>query len=344
LTTGCETVGDQGNTRWEGGLKGVFDVKSGSGYDDDITRCYHFPGKRDYLDAARACIGDWVVYREPQRNNGRKAYIATARVARIEPDLQLAGHYYAYVTDYLAFPDPVPFVVEGRYAEAPLRAIQEPSRVGQALQGKSIRPLAQEDFVTIVLAGLKETLAPENAVRLGLDYSSADLAPPFQYGFAEDAPRRVEQMLMNRIIRDANFRLEICNAYKNTCAVTGLRIINGGGRAEVQAAHIKPVAAGGPDVVQNGIALSATVHWLFDRHLISIDEDFRLLVAHNRVPRELVNFLRPQQERLLLPDDRRLWPHPAFVAHHREAYAGAVHRSQAGGVELHVRLRPSRQN
>jgi hypothetical protein len=63
-------------------------------------------------------------------------------------------------------------------------------------------------------------------------------------------------------MRDANFRYHVCGAYENRCAVTGLAIINGGGRAEVQAAHIWPVAAGGPDVVQNGIALSSTVHWL----------------------------------------------------------------------------------
>jgi hypothetical protein len=106
--------------------------------------------------------------------------------------------------------------------------------------------------------------------------------------------------------------------------VTGLRIINGGGRAEAQAAHIKPVAAGGPDVVQNGIALSATVHWLFDRHLISIDEDFRLLVTHNRVPRELVNFLRPQQERLLLPDDRRLCRPKRSVGDRHPVHFGLV--------------------
>jgi putative restriction endonuclease len=33
------------------------------------------------------------------------------------------------------------------------------------------------------------------------------------------------------------------------------------------------VAEGGPDVVQNGIALSATAHWLFDRHLIALTDD-----------------------------------------------------------------------
>jgi putative restriction endonuclease len=80
--------------------------------------------------------------------------------------------------------------------------------------------------------------------------------------------RRVELMLVNRKIRDANFRRLVCEAYDDTCAVTGLRIINGGGRSEVQAAHIWPVAEGGSDAVHNGIALSGTAHWLFDRHLI----------------------------------------------------------------------------
>ena len=128
-------------------------------------------------------------------------------------------------------------------------------------------------------------------------------------------------MLVNRKIRDANFRLQVCEAYANRCAVTGLSIVNGGGRAEVQAAHIKPVADGGPDVVQNGLALSATVHWLFDRHLISVDEDFRLLVSHNRVPTELRNLFRPSSETIHLPNDERLRPAPQFLAYHREIFA-----------------------
>ena len=306
-------------------MKAVFDVKPGSGYDDDITWRYHFPARSDYLDAARGAVGDWVLYREPQRNRGRRAYIATARVVGVEADPDRGGHYYAYVAGYLPFPTPVPFVTEGRYAEAPLRAIAEPSRVGQALQGKSMRPISTEDFDDIVLRGLSETLAPENSVRLGLEFPAAESAAlTTQPGMAETVDRRVEEMLVNRKIRDANFRLEVCRAYDDRCAVTGLKIINGGGRAEVQAAHIKPVAAGGPDVVQNGIALSATVHWLFDRHLISIDDDYHLLVAHNRVPGELRSLFRPEHEGLHLPRDRRLRPHPAFLAHHREAYAGAV--------------------
>jgi putative restriction endonuclease len=305
-------------------VKAVFDVKPASGYDDDITLRYHFPGKSNYLSAAREAVGDWVLFRESQRNGGRRAYVAVARVASVVPDPERAGHWYAYVEDYLDFATPAPFVTAGRYAEAPLRGITDPSRVGQALQGRSMRPILNADFDAIVLAGLSETLASENAVRLGLDFPAADPSPdPEQPGMAESIDRRVEQMLVNRKIRDANFRLEVCRAYEDRCAVTGLRIINGGGRSEVQAAHIRPVAVGGPDVVQNGLALSATVHWLFDRHLISIDPDYRLLVSHNRVPSELRNLFRPEREGLLLPKDRRQWPHPAFLAHHRERFAGA---------------------
>jgi putative restriction endonuclease len=290
-------------------VKAVFDAKPRSGYDDDVTVRYHFPARSNYLDVARNAIGDWIVYREPRRNGGRQAYIATAKVIRVEPDPGDSKYYYAYVVEYLEFPTPVHFVTNGQYAETPLRAIGQANRV--------------EDCDAIVLSGLNDTLRSDDVAELGFDFPGIELpTPPDQSGFAEHVDRRVEQMLVNRKIRDANFRLEVCRAYDNRCAVTGLKIINGGGRAEVQAAHIKSVSAGGPDVVQNGIALSATVHWLFDRHLISISEEYRLLVSHNRVPSELRSLFRSEHESLYLPSERRLWPRPAFMSHHRELYAG----------------------
>ena len=130
-------------------------------------------------------------------------------------------------------------------------------------------------------------------------------------------------MLLNRKFRDANFRRQVCEAYDDRCAVTGLRIINGGGRSEVQAAHIWGVAEGGPDVVQNGLALSGTIHWLFDRHLISLTDDYRLLVSHNKVPPELRGLFDKQLNRIRLPTDERLWPHAKYTGRHREAFSAA---------------------
>jgi putative restriction endonuclease len=294
-------------------VKGIFDTKLGSGYDDEATRRYHFPPQ--YRAVAEKLVGDWIIYRETQRNRGRRAYIAVARVVRIDPDPIRHGHAYAMVQDYLPFDRRVPFSGSGAYAESALRELADPARVGAYLQGKSVRVVTDTDFASIVRVGLTETLAPDNILRLGLN--DVDLVTSeLLYAPAAEQERKIEQILLNRKMREANFRYRVCTAYENRCAVTGLSIVNGGGRAEVQAAHIWPVAAGGPDVVQNGIALSGTVHWLFDRHLISLTDDYRLLISHNKVPVELRSLFERQMDRINLPKNVTFWPHPAYIARH----------------------------
>lgn len=301
-------------------MKGIFDTKPNSGYDDEVTRRYHFPPQ--YRAVADRLVGDWIIYREPQRNKGRRAYVAVGKVARIDSDPGRRGYSYAVIGEYLPFDRPVPFAGGNIYAEAPLREIGDPTRIGIYLQGKSVRTVADSDFAAIVRAGLSETLAPENAIRLELDRTHVDPATfELVHAPAEEQERRIEQILLNRKIRDASFRGQVCGAYDNRCAVTGFQIINGGGKAEVQAAHIWPVASGGPDVVQNGLALSGTVHWLFDRHLISLTDDYRLLVSHNKVPSEVRGLFVKHMDRIHLPSDSKLWPHPQYIARHREAFS-----------------------
>ena len=302
-------------------MKAVFDTKPGSGYDDDLTRHYQFP--RRYLSLVKEAVGDWVVLRRPRADGGDLAYFAVARVAGLEPDPTTPTLTFARLTDYLEFDCSVAWRVAGRYAEHALREMPI-KEVGVYLRGRSVRSLSEADFSAIVSAGLSQTLAPDNAIRLGLT-GVEEAARPFDSEIAPgfDQVRRVEQMLMNRKIRDANFRRHVCEAYDDRCAVTGLRIINGGGRSEVQAAHIWGVGDGGPDVVQNGIALSGTIHWLFDRHLISLTNEYRLLVSHNKVPAELRVLFERQLDRIHLPKDRRLWPHPAYIERHRERFMAA---------------------
>ena len=88
-------------------MKGIFDTKANSGYDDEIMRRYHFPPQ--YRPVAERLVGEWIIYREPQRNGGRRAYIAAARVLRLDPDPARPGYSYALMGDYLPFDRPVPF-------------------------------------------------------------------------------------------------------------------------------------------------------------------------------------------------------------------------------------------
>ena len=298
-------------------MKAVFDTRPGTDYDDDIIRRYHFPNR--YLPAAKLCVGDWIVYRVTRRGSGRPGYVAVARVTRLKPDPSDSGSSYALVTDFLRFDVVVPFRPETGYFEERLRAVRDPGHIGREIQGRSVRTISDADFGAIVRAGLRETLDPHNLDQLeraGADESVHTFvgAPP------EEQERRIVQMLVNRPFRDAAFRTTVVNAYEQTCAVTGLRIVNGGGRVEVQAAHIWSVKDGGPDIVQNGLALSATCHWLFDRHLISLTDDYGLLVSHNRVPGELRHLFANQLERIHLPSEEHQWPRRDFIARHREKF------------------------
>jgi putative restriction endonuclease len=301
-------------------MKGVFEVSGVSRYKDVLAEQYHFP--QNYLGVAQQCVGDWIIYRETRVDGGRMAYIAVARVERIDPDPLESGMYFARMSHFLEFDQPVPYRdANGRFAERFLRELPNIGSAGRALRGRSIRPIDGSDFAAIINCGLIETLDPANAVRLELNQPYLDPATEALLA-ASPTERRIEQVLMNRKIRDAAFRGKILAAYDNTCAVTNIRIVNGGGKAEAQAAHIWAVADGGPDEVQNGIALSATAHWLFDRHLITLTDNCELLISHNKVPAELRQLFPQSGQPIKLPQNRMLWPRPQYIARHRERFAG----------------------
>jgi putative restriction endonuclease len=149
----------------------------------------------------------------------------------------------------------------------------------------------------------------------------------------DDAPipfdRPVTERLTRRAYRDVAFRRKVREAYGYRCAMSGLMLRNGGGRPEVQAAHIRPVKDRGSDAVRNGLALSGTLHWMFDRGLISVAEDCEtILVSHNKVPGDVVKRLLPPDSKLIAPKDPRHAPHPLNLRWHRENIFGRTQQDE----------------
>jgi putative restriction endonuclease len=293
--------------------KAVFMTKASPAYDDLPEIRYHFP--KTYLGQASEAVGDAIVYYEPRRpsadpasRGGRLSYFAVARVSRIEADPNLSDHYYAYVEDYLDFDRPVPFREGDRYYESGLQRAD--GKTSKGAFGRAIRTIPDQEFAQILAAGFATGLADysEPAAKSGVED-----VPSFEDG---TTARAMIQTTLMRPFRDEAFRRHVRLAYDNCCAISGLRLINGGGRPEVQAAHIKPVASTGPDSVRNGIALSGTLHWMFDRGLISVDDEFRILRSTG-LPYDASRLIRPQAT-LLPPTDVRLRPHPSFLRFHRE--------------------------
>ena len=238
---------------------GVFIHRSDSIYDDSPAERYQFPPQ--YLARVERCVGDWIVYYEPRKVDDTRGYFAIARVEQVIPDPKSAGMYLALIEpgSYLDFANPVPFSGEDGVVERGL--LNSEGRISGRAQS-AVRPLLASDFDRIVGMGLHEDtpMLP----RIGDAYPMPGLREE-QVPFVFEQIRERISYVSSRAVRDRIFRRTVLRAYGERCAITGLRLINGGGRAEVDAAHIRPVEKNGPDIVSNGLALSGTAHWMFDR-------------------------------------------------------------------------------
>lgn len=193
----------------------------------------------------------------------------------------------------------------------------------------AVRRLTNHEFAAILQYGLQESDGPNVLPRHELESHTGGAVNP---GMAESAPLfdaaplagfRPE-VLMSRKFRDQSFARQVKAAYGGRCAISGLELRNGGGRPEVEAAHIRPVAHNGPDIVRNGLALSGTLHWMFDRGLISVSSDYQILVSHNKVDRETIKRLIAPEQKLFLPKNKKDYPHPEYLRFHRETIFGQV--------------------
>jgi putative restriction endonuclease len=295
--------------------RGVFLHRQDSIYDDHPETRYQFP--QQYLSRATQFVGDWIIYYEPRRGPTARGYYAIARVEQIVPDSSTPGMHLALIEagSYLPFERPVPFSdAEGVVERGVLNEFGKISGRAQA----AVRPISIEDFNRILDLGIPEedTLLPRVNAPIEDPLSSA--VNEEQAPFGLDLERERVRLYSSRIVRDRVFRRIVLDAYDCRCAVTGLKFINGGGRAEVQAAHIKPVEHHGPDIITNGIALSGTAHWMFDRGLISLSDDLEVLVSRQVNDRESVWNLVNKSRRAAVPSNPAQRPHPSYLAWHRE--------------------------
>ncbi len=283
--------------------KAVFISKINSIYDDLPEERYHFP--RQYLKRIEATVGDWIIYYEPRRNGGRQIYYATAQIKNVRQDPAKSDHYYAEIDHYLEFENPVPFKEGGTYYETSLLNLD--GTLNPGLSQSAVHQITDAEYQLILQTGFAHVLELETQAP----------GPGLSDNPQETFERPMVQTILNRPFRDQAFAEAVKTAYDKTCAMTGLRIINGGGRPEVQAAHIRPVAHQGPDSVRNGVALCGTVHWMFDRGLISLNDDYKILKVKSGIPEAMNRMLTPSGQ-LMLPDRQDLHPHPHFLQYHRE--------------------------
>ncbi len=137
----------------------------------------------------------------------------------------------------------------------------------------------------------------------------------------------VEALVAERT-RDPAFRDTILVAYEYRCAMCGFDGWMNGAAIGLDAAHVRWWGIGGPDTVDNGLALCTLHHRLFDRGVLGLAEDDSLMVSQHFVGRATVSHTQVLSlvgASVHLPQPG----HPPVAAAHRGWHTKQVFRGPA---------------
>jgi putative restriction endonuclease len=191
------------------------------------------------------------------------------------------------------------FVRDVRFFPADATADPPPRFAPTVVQGKSY-DLADQSVAAYFQVLLELLLGAS----VELDFRQPWHRPGPVFGDPRLAPYRLGQR---------SFQAVVLDAYHRRCAISGTHI-----PPVLQAAHIRPVTAGGEHRLDNGLLLRSDVHTLFDRGYLAIDPHYRLLVSP-RLRQDFQNgdhFYARAGQIIELPEYRADRPNRNFVEWH----------------------------
>jgi len=122
-------------------------------------------------------------------------------------------------------------------------------------------------------------------------------------------------------VRCGVFAKVVPRVYNYTCCISGLRISTARDVQMVDACHIIPFAESHNDTISNGLSLSPNLHRAFDRFLITVDEDYRVVVSKNFNEAGQHSIRQFHGKKLLLPADIKYTPSQESLSWHRDRFA-----------------------
>lgn len=145
--------------------------------------------------------------------------------------------------------------------------------------------------------------------------SKIDISTPIIEVAKEDIhymERREDEI--ESLFTNVQFRDFVSVAYQHKCAITRT-VIEYGELNNLETAHIKPRAHGGPFLPSNGISLCRDFHWAFDHGFLALTDDYKVIVS-KKAPSEM---LMPYDgKEIFLPSEPFFQPKVEFIQYHRQ--------------------------
>lgn len=123
-----------------------------------------------------------------------------------------------------------------------------------------------------------------------------------------------QETLLTSKMGEGSFKVSVTEAYGRQCAISGEKTL-----PVLEATHIKPAKAGGPQEINNGLLLRRDYRTLFDRGYITVNKDFAVEVS--KLLKEDAgtegDYASLNGRKLILPSEVGQWPAEAYLEWHR---------------------------
>lgn len=121
-------------------------------------------------------------------------------------------------------------------------------------------------------------------------------------------------------VRNSVFKKYIPLIYDNRCCITGLKISSTFNISMLDACHIIPFSENYDDTVGNGLALCPNLHRAFDRGLITIDKNYRVVISENfkDEPENTHSISQFNGKHIHLPQNKLFYPRTENLRWHNE--------------------------
>ncbi len=122
-------------------------------------------------------------------------------------------------------------------------------------------------------------------------------------------------------VRSGLFKREIPKIYNNTCAISGLRVDAIINVSMVDACHIVPFSDGYDDTLTNGIALCPNLHRAFDRGLLSLSDNYKVILNSKFIEsNSTYNLSQFEGKQIILPTNIEYYPALENIRQHRKRF------------------------
>ncbi len=188
----------------------------------------------------------------------------------------------------------------------------------------------EDDFYSLLMDGKNRVACIENLLSVYLlrrqlpylvDDTFSKVESQILHESSADYTTNVKMLDAEDVfVRGGVFKKVIPRQYDYTCCISRMKIVATRDIQMIDACHIIPFSESYDDTIKNGISLSPNLHRAFDRFIITINQDFEVIVSNDFKESGYHSIRDFHGKKIFLPKEQKYYPSLENLKWHNDRF------------------------